>query len=267
MEDLYALAKACLDARTVDRKLVLTGEAVAAWSQGLVSRDQALGAEPIGEAGRPEQPELVPPRRLRRRPKGTQEGRIALIHALAHIEFNAVNLAWDAVYRFRGLPRAYYADWVRIAGEEAYHFRLLRGRLRDLGSDYGSLPAHAGLWTMAVKTAADPMLRMALVPRVLEARGLDVTPGMIDRLRAENDGTTADILEIILADEIGHVAAGTHWFRYLCGARGLDPEATFFELVERHFEGRLRGPFHQAARRKAGFTSNELARLARIELR
>ncbi len=180
---------------------------------------------------------------------------------MAHIEFNAVNLAWDAVYRFRGLPRGWYDDWVQVAAEEAGHFNLMRGRLQDLGFDYGDFCAHDGLWEMAQTTAFDPLVRMALVPRVLEARGLDVTPAMMERLRAAGDGATADCLAVILRDEIGHVAAGNRWFRYLCAERGLDPEPTWFALIDRHLRGEVRCPLNLPDRRRAGFEDAELARL------
>ena len=180
---------------------------------------------------------------------------------MAHIEFNAINLAWDAVYRFRGLPRAYYDDWVGVADEEARHFGLMRDRLRTLGHDYGDFPAHDGLWSMARRTAADPLARMALIPRVLEARGLDVTPNMITRFRDAGDGETADCLAIILRDEISHVAAGTRWFHFLCAERGLEPESQYFELLARYLGGEVRGPLNLEDRRRAGFSEAELERL------
>jgi uncharacterized ferritin-like protein (DUF455 family) len=187
-----------------------------------------------------------------------------MIHAIAHIEFNAVNLAWDAVYRFRGLPIAYYRDWAGVADDEARHFLALRERLRAQGFDYGDFPAHDGLWDMARRTAHDPLVRMALVPRVLEARGLDVTPAMIRRLDEAGDTETAAVLEMILREEVGHVAAGTRWFRYLCERRGLDAETTFFALLGEFQHGEMRGPLHRDARRQAGFTASELERLERL---
>jgi uncharacterized ferritin-like protein (DUF455 family) len=192
-----------------------------------------------------------------------REGLAALIHAIAHIEFSAINLAWDAVYRFRGMPRDYYDDWVRVAAEEAQHFRWLREHLRSLGYDYGDFEVHAGLWEMAEHTAHDPLIRMALVPRVLEARGLDATPQMIERLRAVGDESGVAILKVILSDEIGHVAAGSRWFRYLCIQRGLDPGPTFRELVMRYFKGHIKGPLNREARLQAGFSVQELADLER----
>jgi uncharacterized ferritin-like protein (DUF455 family) len=189
------------------------------------------------------------------------KGRAALVHAVTHIEFNAVNLAWDAVYRFRGLPRAWYDDWVGVAAEEARHFTMMRGRLRALGFDYGDFPAHNGLWELARETAEDPLIRMALVPRVMEARGLDVTPAMIERLRAAGDTESADCLAVILDEEVGHVAAGNRWFRHLCAERGLDPEAAWFDLLSRHLRGEIRCPLNLPARRRAGFAETELERL------
>lgn len=214
--------------------------------------------------GRPATPKLVHPRELPRRGLGTPEGRAAFIHAIAHIEFNAIDLAWDAVYRFRDLPHAYYADWVSVANDEARHFSLLRARLREFGHDYGDFDAHNGLWEMAEKTADDGLARMALVPRVLEARGLDVTPAMIVKLRALGDDATADILATILHEEIAHVTAGSHWFRWFCEQAGVDPQARFLEFLAEYAQGSLRGPFNHEARRAAGFGADELAALEQL---
>jgi len=210
--------------------------------------------------GRPAQPRLIHPREVPHRGLGTAEGRAALIHAVAHIEFNAINLALDACWRFRDLPCDYYRDWLSVAREEAQHFQLLSARLAQLGRAYGDLPAHNGLWEAAEKTAADPLLRMALVPRVLEARGLDVTPGMIHRLKEMRDLETVRILEVILAEEVRHVAIGTRWFEYLCAQRGLEPQATFAALLaERGL--RIAPPLNVEARVRAGFDAAELERL------
>lgn len=217
--------------------------------------------------GRPDTPELVSPRAVARRQVSTPLGRAALIHSLAHIEFNAINLALDAVYRFRDLPREYYGDWLKVAAEEAYHFTLLRQHLQTLGYDYGSFTAHNGLWEMALKTAHDPLLRMALVPRVLEARGLDVSPTLIRKLASCGDRRAVEILEIIQRDEITHVAIGTRWYRHLCAARGLDPVATFRRLLMEHDTPQLRPPFADAARRRAGFTEDELMLLEELAAR
>lgn len=213
--------------------------------------------------GRPDRPELVPPRALKARKLGTPVGRAALVHAVAHIEFNAINLALDALYRFRDLPDAYYRDWLSVAEDEARHFLLLRDRLARLGFAYGDFPAHNGLWEAAVNTADDALKRMALVPRVLEARGLDVTPGMIARLREVGDDDTVACLEVILAEELGHVAIGTRWYRFLCDRAGIaDSEAHFLALLRRHGHGAVRPPFNESARLAAGFSPREQAGLA-----
>lgn len=259
--DLHTAAERCLRSTGVDRKLAL---AQALWDDCRAGRLAAGGpieGPALLEAGRPARPALVRPAELPQRRLTTAQGRAALIHAVAHIEFNAINLACDAVYRFRGLPGAYYADWARVAAEEARHFAMLQARLGQLGYAYGDFPAHNGLWDLAVRTAADPLLRMALVPRVMEARGLDVTPGMIERFGTVGDRETVAILEVILHDEVGHVEAGSRWFRYLCEQRGLEPEATYFDLLERHLGGGIRCPLHKAARREAGFSESELGRL------
>ncbi|NUS38358.1 MAG: ferritin-like domain-containing protein, partial [Lysobacter sp.] len=215
--------------------------------------------------GRPSRPALVPPRGLPRRGFGTPEGRAAFIHAVAHIEFNAIDLAWDAVYRFRDMPRDYYVDWVGVAADEARHFTLLRTRLRESGHDYGDFDAHNGLWEMAGKTAHDALARMALVPRVLEARGLDVTPGMILKLRALGDEATAGILEVILREEVAHVAAGSRWYRWLCERSGVEPRQRFRELLADYARPVLYGPFNLDARAAAGFDAEELAMLGAFD--
>jgi len=217
--------------------------------------------EPLRVPGRPDRPELVPPEQLRPRRPGTPEGHAALIHAIAHIEFNAINLALDCVARYRSFPDDFHDGWLRVADEEALHFSLLRGRLRELGYDYGDFPAHNGLWDMACRSAHDPLARMALVPRVLEARGLDATPVIMGKLRAIGDTATLAILDIILRDEVGHVALGDRWFRRLCEARGLEPEATYLALLEDFDAPWPQPPLHEAARLQAGFSPAEIARL------
>ncbi|MCF7221261.1 ferritin-like domain-containing protein [Marilutibacter chinensis] len=261
---LFDAALACLDADAPDEKVASTLAHAEAFARG--ERPVVVDApppEPIRMPGRPARPRLVHPRELPRRGPGTDEGRAAFIHAIAHIEFNAIDLAWDAVYRFRGLPDAYYADWVSVAADEARHFRMLRTRLRELGRDYGDFDAHNGLWEMAEKTAHDGLSRMALVPRVLEARGLDVTPGMIVKLRALGDEATAGILEVILREEIAHVAAGSRWFKWYCERAGVDPATRFRELLAEYARAVLYGPFNLSARSAAGFSDEELEALAR----
>lgn len=234
----------------------------ARWQAGrVVPTPDAPAPGPVPVPGRPERPRLVDPMAVPRRKLTTPRGQAALVHAIAHIEFNAINLALDAVYRFRALPADYYGDWLQVADEEARHFLMLRRRLEGLGHGYGDFDAHNGLWDMAVKTAHDPLLRMALVPRVLEARGLDVTPGMMERLRVAGDLETVEILEVILREEVGHVAIGTRWFRFLCDQRGLDADATFGALIAEYMPGRIKPPFHEAARLEAGFTEAEMALL------
>ena len=217
--------------------------------------------------GRPARPELLRHTAVARRSPATPEGRAVLIHAIAHIEFNAINLALDAVWRFGGMPRQYYLDWMLVAAEEAKHFRLLREHLRSQGRDYGDFPAHQGLWTMCEKTGHDILARKALVPRTLEARGLDATPQIQAKLRQVGtpDALAAvEILDVILRDEVGHVAIGNHWYRWLCERAGLDPEAHYGVLVRQYEAPRLKPPFNEAARRRAGFTDNELRWLQQI---
>ncbi|RMG57457.1 MAG: DUF455 family protein, partial [Gammaproteobacteria bacterium] len=219
--------------REPETKCALAARLRSDWEAGRISRADAesLPVQRIEVPGRPEPPELVPPQEVPRRRLGSRQGRAVLVHAITHIEFNAINLALDAVYRFRDLPDDFVSDWLRVADEEARHFLMLRKRLQELDADYGDWPAHNGLWEMAVKTDHDPLVRMALVPRVLEARGLDVTPGMMQRLRDAGDTRTVACLEIILEEEIGHVAIGSRWFRHLCAERGLEPEAEFRRLI------------------------------------
>ncbi len=255
------LAAACLVERDPAAKCALTEQAADEIARAIELELDAdrLPVRAIGEPGRPERPALVPPRELVQRKLNSAGGRAALIHAVVHIEFNAINLAWDAVYRFPSMPDDYYRDWASVAADEARHFLLLRERLRELGHDYGDFPAHDGLWSMAVDTADDVLVRMALVPRVLEARGLDVTPGMIERLRAAGDGQTIACLEIILREEVRHVEIGSRWFHHLCMQRGLESESTFLALLDSRAAARVRPPINLEARGRAGFGSKELA--------
>jgi len=211
--------------------------------------------------GKPDKPELVSPLSVRRRSMTTPEGRAILIHALAHIEFNAINLALDAIWRFAGMPREYYADWLKVADEEALHFSLLCGHLQNLGYAYGDFPAHNSLWEMAAKTQHDILARIALVPRTMEARGLDATPQVRAKLAQAGDLDAARILDIILRDEIGHVAIGNRWYNWLCEQRGLEPVASYARLAAEYHAPVMRGPFNLEARRAAGFSEPELAAL------
>ena len=267
MTDLHAAAARCLAATDPAEKLRLTHAAWHALQAGELHADPASPAPvPITAPGRPARPALVSPRQVPQRGLGSPEGRAALVHAVAHIEFNAINLAWDAVYRFRGKPAAYYLDWASCANDEARHFALLSARLQELGHAYGDFDAHNGLWEMAEKTADSDIARMALVPRVLEARGLDVTPAMIERLRSTGDKRTVEILEVILREEVAHVAAGTRWFLDCCKRDGVEPIDTFFGLLRDYMGVTLRGPFNLPARREAGFAEEELNRLAALAL-
>ena len=229
---IHQAAWHCLMQRDPLHKLNETRAASQAWQEGkLQPAPQAPAPQAITQPGRPDKPALVPPGQVSKRGYHTLPQRAALLHALAHIEFNAINLAWDAVYRFRGLPRDFYGDWIAVACDEARHFDMLNKHLQQLGYAYGDFAAHNGLWEMAMQTADDLVARMALVPRVLEARGLDVTKGIETRLRHAGDAAAADILAVILREEVSHVAIGTRWFRYACQQKNIDPHDTFWQLV------------------------------------
>jgi uncharacterized ferritin-like protein (DUF455 family) len=279
LSGLRDAARRCLEERERTAKVLLTQQTHEAWRAGtLVLEDdegRTVGSDPV--PGLPAGLVLTTPTKVKRRGFGSHSRLVAFVHAIAHIEWNAINLAWDAVWRFGGMPRQYYDDWTRVAAEEARHFAMLRARLRELGSEYGDLPAHAGLWETAEATRHDLLARMALVPRVLEARGLDVTPGLIARLREQSAArkgedtmgyeATAAILDVVLADEIGHVRIGSRWFHWLCDERGLAPAAAFEDAVRRHFRGRTRAvedPEALRLRLEAGFRRDELEAIARL---
>ncbi|MEN9416922.1 MAG: hypothetical protein RI988_542 [Pseudomonadota bacterium] len=260
--ELRALALQALVEAEPGAKVRAARRAWAALQDGAAQVDAGAHlTAPEGLPGRPVRPVLVEPAQVPRRSAFTPEGRSALLHAVAHIEFNAIDLALDAVWRFAGMPEAYYRDWMRVAAEEAHHFSLLQAHLATLGHRYGDFPAHDGLWSMARKTAADVVARMALVPRTLEARGLDATPPMQARLARAGDARAVEILDTILRDEVGHVAIGNHWYRWLCEQHGLDPVAHYAVLAARHEAPRLKAPFNLEARARAGFTAQELADL------
>ncbi len=252
---LTALAVACLEAPDPMEKAQLTRDHAARWRDGKVR--EAGTVQPPDRPGRPPRPDLVAPGKVKKRKINTgPAGRAALLHALAHIELNAIDLAWDIVARFAGSsptpPKGFLDDWVQVADDEAKHFLLLAERLKQLDCAYGDLPAHDGLWQASQDTAHDLLARLAIVPLVLEARGLDVTPAMIDKLRAVGDDDSANRLQIIHDDEITHVAAGKRWFDWLCGQKGLDPAETWRDLVRTHFKGMLKPPFNEVSRTKAG---------------
>ncbi|SFC39764.1 ferritin-like domain-containing protein [Collimonas sp. OK412] len=257
--DLRSAALHCLCEADVAAKVAGVEAMATAWENAAMALDSESELRPaLGIPGRPPQPLLVPPREVKHRSMATVEGRAAMIHALAHIEFNAINLALDAIWRFAGMPHDYYADWLRVAKEEAYHFSLLARHLRSLGFVYGDFAAHDSLWELTEKTSHDILARMALVPRLMEARGLDASPRTRAKLAQAGDEQAAAIIDIILRDEIGHVAIGNRWYGWLCQARGLEPLATFAALAVRHKAPQLRGPFNLEARRAAGFSDAEL---------
>lgn len=230
-------------------------------SRALPVEPEALVAAPAGIPGRPARPELVGHTQLKHHSLRVPEGRAALIHSIAHIELNAIDLALDIVWRFPGMPEAFYRDWLAIAQEEAQHFTLLRDHLVEMGFDYGSFQAHNALWEMAERTRGDILARIALVPRTLEARGLDASPAVKRKLVGAGDLRAGEILDVILRDEIGHVAAGNRWYRWVCEQRGLDPVSTYADLVKTYDAPKLRAPFNMEARRAAGFDEAELLAL------
>jgi uncharacterized ferritin-like protein (DUF455 family) len=262
-ESLFEALSAALAAEKIEQKTALTVTIAENWAAGRLLVD--IPANPQLICGRPAKPELVAPGQVQQRNPQSLEGRARLLHAIVHIEFSAINLALDHAARFPNMPAQYYADWISVAAEEAYHFRILRERLQSLGHDYGDFPAHAGLWEMAEKTAGDVLARMALVPRLLEARGLDATPPIQRKLEQVGDHESARLLDIILRDEIGHVGLGDQWFRRLCAERGLNAENTFRQLLIDFKAPWPSAPMNESARLAAGFTLAELAALRKKE--
>ena len=240
----------------LEKKVKITQRTAEAWRQKRLSLYGVKRPTTPDRPGRPDKPILLPPSEVPKRPLTSAKGRLALIHAIAHIELNAIDLALDILVRFsrQPMPRSFFDGWTQVAYEEAKHFSLLRARLHALGTDYGDLPAHDGLWEAAGETGHDLTARLAIVPLVLEARGLDVTPPMISKLEQAGDFATADIFRIIYEDEKGHVAIGAKWFRFLCQRKGLDPAQEFSRLVRKHFRGSLKPPFNDRARSANGLT-------------
>ncbi len=255
-DSVFPRLAAALATPDIDEKIRLTAALAADWQAGTLTHES--GEPPELVCGIPARPELVSPRKVPTRNPKSPEGRARLLHAIVHIEFSAINLALDHAARFPGQTKAYYDDWIGVAAEEADHFTLLRRRLQTMGHDYGDFPAHAGLWAMAEKTTDDIVARMALVPRLLEARGLDATPPIQARLLEAGDTESAAALDIILRDEIGHVGLGDRWFRFFCGQRGLDAEITYRTLLERYDAPWPQAPMNTAARLAAGFSETEL---------
>lgn len=253
--------------RQCQQLLAITDPVAKARAVTALDRNALIDAEEQIEAidgipGRGERPLLVPHTSIKTGSLATLRGHAALVHSIVHIEKNAIDLALDICWRFAGMPEAFYRDWLQVAFEEAYHFTLLRDHLLTLGFDYGDFPAHDGLWSMAERTQGDILARVALVPRTLEARGLDASPAVKTKLVSIGDHRAGEILDIILRDEIGHVAIGNHWYGWLCAQRGLDPVRTYAELTQKYEAPKLKGPFNLAARRAAGFNDAELAALA-----
>lgn len=253
---LEEAAVAIVAASDLRLKTALANKTAKAWFARTLSLTAGVKPALPQRPGRPEKPELLAPRAMPKRSITGEKGRLALVHSLAHIELNAIDLAWDLVARCARLPmpRAFFDNWVQVGLEEAKHFSLLADRLIEMGSFYGALPAHDGLWQAAEETGHNLIARLAIIPLVLEARGLDITPPMLDRIREQNDEKTAAILEIIYRDEKRHVAFGTKWFLFACARHGLKPEPTFHAMVRRHFRGSLRPPFNDKARSQAGLT-------------
>ena len=251
-----------LRAGDLDRKIEVTRQTAFLWYNGRLGIGGAVGEAPPDRPGRPAEPNLVPPKFLKKRSIRSERGRIALLHAIAHIELNAIDLAWDIVARFADpsansgsrMPRSFFDGWVRVALEEAKHFSLLRQRLNQLNSYYGALDAHDGLWEAAQNTGHDLTARLAVVPLILEARGLDITPSLLRQMEEVDDPESAAIFHIIYRDELGHVAVGAKWFRYLCLRQGLEPDSSFQQLVRKYFRGPLKPPFNDFARCRAGLT-------------
>ncbi|WP_047248252.1 ferritin-like domain-containing protein [Chromobacterium subtsugae] len=264
-QSLYPALEQALLCPDVEEKLALAEAARRDWLAGALPRLDAPAPYSLPEAGRPARPELVHPAKVPRRGLSTPHGHAALLHAIAHIEFNAVNLALDAAWRFREMPDDFVGDWLQVAAEEAKHFRLLQRRLLDLGFAYGDFPAHDGLWAMSRRTDHDALARMALVPRVLEARGLDVTPGIQRRLARIGDDASVAVLDVILREEVGHVRIGNRWFCELCRQRGLEPQAAFRGLLEAYAMPHRPGQYNLAAREAAGFFADELQALAALD--
>lgn len=259
MKNLFAFAEAFFQATEIDEKLALT---CLAW-QNHVNGELTLTLDrpilSIAQVRFPERPVLLAPRQMPRRKLTTPEGVAAFFHAIAHVEFVAIYLAWDILYRFRNMPEPFYTDWLRVAHEEAEHFALIRTHLRTMQLDYGDLPAHGGLWDHAKDTVNDLLGRLAMVPRCMEARGLDVTPALIEKFKVLGDDASVAVLERILTDEIGHVQLGSYWFNYACQRYGFETETKYRELIDHYYiGGKPKGPFNRELRKIAGFSDAEL---------
>ncbi|TAN66777.1 MAG: ferritin-like domain-containing protein [Methylobacter sp.] len=259
MKNLFEFAEAFFRQANVDEKLALTHQAWQAYMAGELTFTSDMPVLPIEQVIFPERPELLAPRQMPRRKLTTSAGVAAFFHAIAHVEFVAIYLAWDILYRFRAMPEQFYLDWLRVADEEAQHFSLIRAHLRVMQVEYGDLPAHSGLWDHAKDTADDLPGRLAMVPRCMEARGLDVTPALIEKFRMLGDDASVAILTRILTDEVGHVELGSYWFKFVCQQQGFEAEAKYRELIDQYYiGGKPKGPFNRELRKIAGFSDAEL---------
>jgi uncharacterized ferritin-like protein (DUF455 family) len=249
---LFAIVKNC-------RKIAHSHRAKTLMDAGSLDFNSNNIVKPISSVQFPNKPLLMPPRYMPNRKLTSTEGVIAFFHAIAHVEFMAISLAWDLLYRFRGLPEQFYQDWLTVADEEAQHFELIRQHLNNMDCDYGDLPAHGGLWDHAVETVDNLLARLALVPRCMEARGLDVTPGIIAKFKGQGDKASVAILNRILTDEVKHVERGSYWFNYICIQEGVDAESRFQELIQQYYRGgKPKGPFNRKLRKDAGFSDAEI---------
>jgi uncharacterized ferritin-like protein (DUF455 family) len=259
MKNVFEFAEACLHHAAIDEKLALTHQARYLLESGELSFITDRPVLPISRTKFPDKPVLLSPRDMPKRKLGTVEGVSAFFHAIAHVEFMAIYLAWDMLYRFRGMPDQFYQDWLRVADEEAQHFELIRIHLQAMHVAYGDLPAHSGLWDHAKDTAEDLLARLAMVPRCMEARGLDVTPAIIAKFRHLGDDASVALLNRILADEVGHVERGSYWFKFVCEQQGFEPEAKYRQLIKQYYlGGKPKGPFNREMRIIAGFSNAEL---------
>jgi len=259
MKNLFECAETFFGQVNIDEKLTLTHQAWQACITGELTLTSDRPVLPIERVTFPEKPELLAPRQMPRRKLTTPDGIAAFFHAIAHVEFVAIYLAWDILYRFRGMPEQFYQDWLRVADEEAQHFALIRTHLLTMQVDYGDLPAHSGLWDHAKDTADDLPGRLAMVPRCMEARGLDVTPALIEKFKMLGDAASVAILTRILTDEVGHVELGSYWFKFVCRQRGFEAEAKYRALIDQYYVGgKPKGPFNRELRKIAGFSDAEI---------
>lgn len=258
MENIFTIAEFCLHQTDPVKKTETTHYAQKLFNNGQLSFDSIAPVLDISQTRFPDKPLLLKPRDMPRRRLNSDAGKAAFFHALAHIEFIAIYLAWDILYRFRGLPDKFYQDWLQVADEEALHFTLIRRHLQKMGVDYGELPAHSGLWEHAEDTADDVLARLALIPRCMEARGLDVTPQMIEKFKKQDDQKSVKLLTRILNDEVGHVEMGSYWFKTLCQQSGFDHEEKFKQLITKFYQGKPKGPFNRKLRIIAGFSDAEI---------